>query len=309
MGTPQPAGIMADTTGTLFVPGAHDVVWVDGPDTVVFLDGLISQAIEPMPVGSAARSLLLAPQGKLRATLWVLKGADRVGLVADAGRGEVVAGDLTRFKLRVDVEIARDEGPVLDIWGDGAAAAIDQSGLPVPGPRTWVGEPGVIVSSLPFPASDVPRFIVIGRDAASFGAEPAAANDALLVRLGAGEPVMGVDIDEKTIPQEAGVVAGAVDFTKGCYLGQELVARIDSRGRVNRHLRIVEGAGDGMPPEGAEVSAGGRVVGTLSSVAVRVDGGFRAMALLRREVEPGDEVEVSAGSGSIAASIVDIGSG
>ena len=104
---------------------------------------------------------------------------------------------------------------------------------------------------------------------------------------------MGVDIDEKTIPQEAGVVGAAVDFTKGCYLGQELVARIDSRGRVNRHLRGLVIAENVLPPVGAEVRSSDRLLGTLTSVAESLE--LRApvaLALLRREAEPGDVVEI-----------------
>ena len=100
-------------------------------------------------------------------------------------------------------------------------------------------------------------------------------------------------VDTSTIPQEAELVAGAVSFTKGCYLGQELVARIDSRGHVNRLLRGIVVEADGVPAVGAEVRRAGRRVGILTSAA-RSDrfGAWIGLALLRRECEPGAEVEL-----------------
>ena len=104
---------------------------------------------------------------------------------------------------------------------------------------------------------------------------------------------MGIDVDRDTIPQETGLVPEAVSFTKGCFLGQELVARIDSRGRVNRHLRGVTIGENVLPPEGATLWQGGAGVGKLSSVgeslALRAP---VALAMVRREVEPGEEVEI-----------------
>jgi folate-binding protein YgfZ len=118
---------------------------------------------------------------------------------------------------------------------------------------------------------------------------------------------MGRDVDERTIPHEAGVVEGAVSFTKGCYLGQELVARIDSRGRVNRHLRGLVITANVLPPAGAEVSGASGVVGTITSVGESLD--LRApvaLALIRREVAPGDEVTIAWEGGSIRAVVLEL---
>jgi folate-binding protein YgfZ len=98
-------------------------------------------------------------------------------------------------------------------------------------------------------------------------------------------------VDDRTIPQETGLVPEAVSFTKGCYLGQELVARIDSRGHVNRTLRRLDIDAPQPPPDGARVVADGSEVGAVTSVRPNGDR-FVALALLRREVEPGDEVQL-----------------
>ncbi|MFM7271872.1 MAG: YgfZ/GcvT domain-containing protein [Actinomycetes bacterium] len=117
------------------------------------------------------------------------------------------------------------------------------------------------------------------------GEAPDAAADA--ERIAAGLPRMGVDLDDSVIPQEAELEVDAVSFTKGCFVGQELVCRIDSRGHVNRFLRRLEFEGSDVPRPGAVVLSGDREVGATTSVAPG-----RALAFVRREVEPGTEVTV-----------------
>ncbi|HMQ29048.1 MAG TPA: glycine cleavage T C-terminal barrel domain-containing protein, partial [Acidimicrobiales bacterium] len=102
-------------------------------------------------------------------------------------------------------------------------------------------------------------------------------------------PAMGTELDEHTIPAEAGVVERSVSFTKGCYTGQELTARIDSRGgNVPRHLRGLVLVGDGaeVPPAGAEIVVAGNVVGTVTSAAPGTAGGVVALGYVKRGVEP-----------------------
>ena len=286
----------------------HDLVWVRGPDTVQFLDGLVSQNVESLDPGHVASSLLLAPQGKLRAPHTLLRGDGEVGLVADAGIGQVAAEDLRRFKIRVDVEIAVEEGPVVDVWGPSAAslvaAATDRT---VPDAGHWVRHGVVTVASVAFSRVPLPRLVVAGCEAADLVAAGAIRSGRLAadaVRIEAGEPIMGVDVDERTIPQEGLLVDGAVDFTKGCYLGQELVARIDSRGHVNRMLRGVVIGENILPPLDAAVVAGGREVGRLTSVAESLERRAPvALALVRREVAPGAEVSVEWDGGAAVARV------
>jgi folate-binding protein YgfZ len=286
--------------GAAVVEGLHDVVWVRGPDAVEFLDGLLSQSISSLEPGMAAPSLLLSPQGKLRATLWVLRDHQAVGLVADAGRGEIVAGDLGRFRIRVAVEITPGSEPVVAVIGPDGAALVAEA----PAPATWVaGGEGVVVADLPFRLGGPPRIVVIGADLAEAPRAGRQAYDALRVEV--GEPVMGVDLDDTTIAQEADLVDGAVDLAKGCYLGQELIARIDSRGHVNRRLRGVVVRTNVLPPTGARVVADEVSVGTLTSVAESLE--LRApvgLAVVRREVEPGTAVTVEWDGGGAAPAVV-----
>jgi folate-binding protein YgfZ len=289
---------MAARRGAAVIAGSHEVLWVDGPDTIKFLDGQLSQDIAAMEPGQVARSLLLEPRGKLRALLWVLRGDDRVGLVADEGVGLSAVGHLEQFRFRVNAVISRDDRPVAVLWGPQSPEALTASGLPVP--IGWQSGDGVVVASIPV---GVPRFLVLGAVDLAM-ARPMGLIAATTVRIEAGEPVMGVDADESTIPQETGLVPTAVSFAKGCYLGQELVARIDSRGHVNRMLRGIVLRDTVVPPVGAEIVANGEVVGSLSSVGESLT--LRApvaLGTVRREVEPGATVEVRWPGGSASAEV------
>jgi folate-binding protein YgfZ len=142
---------------------------------------------------------------------------------------------------------------------------------------------------------------------ASSKVRPAGSIAATTVRIEAGEPLMGVDVDEKTIPQETGLTDVAVSFTKGCYLGQELVARIDSRGRVNRHLRGMTLVENVIPPEGAVVMAGDVEAGVITSVGESLT--MRApvaLGILRREAEPGATVEIRWDGGAATAVVREV---
>ena len=115
-----------------------------------------------------------------------------------------------------------------------------------------------------------------------------------VVRVESGRPRYGLDLDESVIPQEAGLNERAVSFTKGCYVGQETVARLFYRGKPNRHLR---GLRLSAPvPSGAELRVGERVVGTLASSVVSPVHGPIGLALVRREAQPGDTVDVAGGA-------------
>jgi folate-binding protein YgfZ len=288
---------LAARRGAGLVEGSHDLVWVEGQDAISFLDGQLSQEIVAMEPGEVARSFLLEPRGKLRALLWVLRGADRVGLVADRGLGPVVVEQLTRFRFRVEAAIELDERPVAMLWGAGSPAVLSAAGLPAP--AGWSEAEGAVVASV---AVGVARFAVAGVNAdrlVESGARRVGALAETSVRIEAGEPVMGIDVDDSSIPQETGLVPQSVSFTKGCYLGQELVARIDSRGHVNRMLRGIVIRDTVIPPVGAELLSGDAVVGTVSSVGESLS--LRApvaLGMVRREAEPGADVQVRWPGGS-----------
>ncbi|HEX6219486.1 MAG TPA: hypothetical protein VF115_00180 [Acidimicrobiia bacterium] len=237
-------------------PESPDLVWFSGADTTRFLNDLISQEIGDLADGEARRSLLLAPQGKLQFILWVVRDGDRIGLVTDPGRGEELAAALSRYRIRVDVDIEVESDEVWLVMGEGDGYDV-----------SW-------------PA--VARRLVVGdRPELPTGTD----DDYEALRVSAGEPAWDVDVDEGTIPHESGLVPSSVDFTKGCFLGQELVARIDSRGgNTPRNLRLIETT-DRTIAAGATLTRDGKDVGSVTSAV-----GGLGLAMVRREVDVGDQV-------------------
>jgi folate-binding protein YgfZ len=292
--------------GSGLIAGLSQLVWITGGDVVTFLDGQLSQDLVSMAPGGVARSLLLEPRGKLVATMWVLRGEDRVGLVVDAGRAAGVVQRLDEFRFRVDVEVAIDDRLVWEVWGPRSGDVVASAGWD-PGPG-WALHDDAVVARLD--AALLHRVIVVGGDPAALeaaGARRIGTVAADTIRIETGEPVMGVDLDESTIPQESGLVPVSVSFTKGCYVGQELVARIDSRGRVNRRLVGVVLRTNVIPPVGAAIMAGDDHVGTVTTVGESLS--LRApvaLAMVRREVADRGAVEIRWDGGSAPATIRDL---
>jgi folate-binding protein YgfZ len=242
----------------------RDLVTVTGGDTFSFLQSLVSQDVEGLADGAVVSSLLLTPKGKVDSWFRLVRAGDSAWLDVEAGFGDALATALQRFLLRVDAAIGRPDEP----WG---MVAIRDGGDDVTAP------PGGLVLPVWWGGVDV-----VGPKAALGALAPRGldADTYERARIGAGVPRLGLDLDDSTIPQEAGLERDAVSFTKGCFLGQELVARIDSRGHVNRYLRRVDARDEGLVlTRGAEVEVDGKVVGTVTSA---VAGG--ALGYVRREV-------------------------
>jgi folate-binding protein YgfZ len=274
--------------GAVWLP--RDFVQVAGPDALTFLQGQLSQDVESLGVGSSTWSFLLQPQGKVDALLRVTRGAeDQFVLDTDAGWGERAVERLKRFKLRIRCDLEPLPWRCLAVRGPNAHEVA--TGF---APADWPGLPGTDLC----------------------GEEPAVPSDLRVcdlqayeaVRVEAGVPVMGREIDEKTIPAETGVVDRAVSFTKGCFTGQELVARIESRGgNVPRHLRGIVVGTNVVPPVGAAVEADGKEVGTLTSVGESLERRAPvALAYIRRAVEPPADVTLRWDGGSAPARVEEL---
>ncbi len=268
-------------TTAFCAPVDRDLVVVHGPDATSFLQSLVSQDLDALPVDASGHSLLLAPQGKLVVDFYVRHATDdEWWCVTEGGFGDVLAEGLNRFKIRVKAEVERR--PVAAIAVRGQEPPDDAQGVAVV-PVAWGGVPA-------FDAIGSAGAVDALRDSLGLAVVDRAAYER--ARIEAGIPRMGADLDERTIPQEAGLERDAVSFTKGCFVGQELVCRIDTRGHVNRLLRRLRAT---EPLElGAEVSYGDKVVGFVTSAVDDV-----ALAMLRREVEPGAEVR----AGSVNAAV------
>ncbi len=294
---------------------AGGAVLVTGADARTFLDSLVSQDLAALAVGEGAHSLLLQPQGKLTADFRALRvGPEEFWLDTDIGVGAVLAAGLNRFKIRVNVDV-RDvsaEHGHLDVLGPDAVTRVATIlGVDVPAPAhahvAWRDARVVRVAHAALPGGGGisllgPRATVEDAGAALVAAGVARAGllAAEAVRIEAGIPRQGLDLDESLIPQEAFLDQDAVSFTKGCFLGQELVCRIDTRGHVNRQLRGIAVTGDVVPAAGAALKLGDRDVGRVTSAARSPRLGVVALALVRREVEPPAAVTVMIGDDAVA---------
>jgi tRNA-modifying protein YgfZ len=295
---------LALRNGGGYLTDFSEIVWATGPDAVTFVDGQASQDVAAMTPGGTARSFFLGPKGKLVALSWLLRGAGRVGMIVERGRGADLVAHLEQFKFRVDVGLTLDERPVSEGWGPDLRVRAELMGLDAA--TAWIEQDGSLVALLV--ADPLSRLVLVGSDSRTMdglGLVPVGAIAADAVRIEAGEPSMGVDVDERTIPQESGLVDQAVSFTKGCYVGQELVARIDSRGHVNRRLVGIAMSDNVVPPPGASVVAGDAVTGKLTTVgeslAVRAP---VALAMVHREVEIGQTVAVRWDSGTSLGTVL-----
>jgi tRNA-modifying protein YgfZ len=271
-------------------------VLVTGPDAWSYLQNLVSADLDAVGDGEGVHSLLLTPQGKLDVDFRLLRVGDEVWLDCDPGFGEQLAASLNRFRIRVKCEVTDRSGS----WGSlavrgpnsiDAAAGLDMA-LPAE-PHAHVAFEDAVVVRAPWPGSDgvdlvgPPATVATAADRFSAAGVTGCSADAYeVLRIEAGVPRQGFDLDQKTIPQEAFLERDAVSFSKGCFLGQELVCRIDTRGHVNKYLRRLTGIAD-EPARGAEIVAGDKVVGTVTSSAPAV-----ALGYVRHEVDPPADVEL-----------------
>ncbi len=270
-----------DLHATLGVaPVERDVIRVHGPEAIGFLQGQLSQEIDGLPVGVSVPTLLLQPTGKVEAWLRATRIDDDVVLLdVEAGFGAAVLARLRRFKLRTKADLDLETWTGWAVRGPGASGAGWAA--------AWPGVEG---------------YDLLTAGGASPPSGPVVTTGVLeALRIECGVPAMGAELTSDTIPAEAGqwLIDASVSFTKGCYTGQELVARIDSRGgnvpRPLRGLRI-----DALEASiGSPVRAGDAVVGALTSVAHSAALGTIALAPLPRAVEVGAVVAVGDASATV----------
>ncbi|MDE0196042.1 MAG: hypothetical protein OXP08_10890 [bacterium] len=268
------------------VVAARDLLVLTGPDAAGFLQGQLSQDVDDLAPGEVTSSLLLHPDGKLLCRLRVTRAEEGRFLCDLApGLGEGARSRLERFKLRVAVDLEVRRLAMLSVRG---AAAPPPAAAGSAGESTGGDEAAVVVAGVRW-GSIGGWDLVAGQVASPDGVRPCDPAALEAVRIEAGVPEAGKELTDGLIPAEAGIVAETVSFTKGCYVGQELVARIDSRGgNVPRRLRGVVLEGTDVPPTGVTISdAGGANIGRITSSAFSPT--FEAavaLAYVHRRVEP-----------------------
>jgi tRNA-modifying protein YgfZ len=283
-----------------------------GPDAVEFLNGQVTNELATLAPGEGRYAAFLTHKGKMLGDLRVLavEGADGdLELLLDTERDALQAlfDMIRRFKVGYRVELHKRtlERGLLSLSGPGADAVAGAA----PGPEEHASTPAQIdgMQALAIRTDtgidllcEAPDTEALTAALISRGATPVGAAAAECLRVESGRPRYGIDLDESVIPQEADLNDRAVSFTKGCYVGQETVARLFYKGKPNRRLRglrLSEPAAAGEP-----LLLGEREVGRVGTFALSPTLGPIALALVRREAEPGAQVKV----GRATAEVVEL---
>ena len=278
-----------------------------GTEAREFLHGQVSNDIEALEPGRGCYAAFLTPKGKMLGDLRVLDLGDELFLDTERVSLQALFNMIRRIKLGLDVELHKRtvERGLLSLVGPDARAAAGADALPPEEHANLAAEVGGVPVRLVATAGGVDLICDAGRTPdlkAALDLPEISEAAAEVVRVETGRPRYGLDLDESVIPQEAGLNERAVSFTKGCYVGQETVARLHFRGRPNRHLRGLRLSAP-VPP-GTPLRLGEREVGRLGSSVVSPALGPIALAIVRREATPGDSVTV--GDSGVTATLVEL---
>ena len=275
-----------------------------------FLEGQVTNAVETLNSGQGAYAAFLSPKGKMLGDLRVLDLGDELFLDTERSALQDLFNLIRRYRIGYDVEVHKRtiERGLLSLIGPDARAVAGAADLPeaehgiAPGEvagiqvRLVATDAGV---DLICDAADTDALAAALRARGAVDVDEAAAE---VLRVEAGRPRYGIDLNDTVIPQEAGLNERAVSFTKGCYVGQETVARLYYKGKPNRHLRGLRLSAPAA--HGDELRLGERTVGTIGTSVVSPRLGPVALALVRREAEPGATVAV--GDGDTTAEVVEL---
>jgi folate-binding protein YgfZ len=252
-----------ETTTTAVARRPRSYVRVSGRDAADYLQRMVSNDVSS---GEVFDALLLTPKARVVAPLRVWRrGEDDFLLLTEPELGEVVRSTLLRSRFAAKCEIEPEEHSSVVVFGSGEGI-----------PNADYGSPAVEVLDSPL--------------------EPTLADDELeLLRIKAGTPRFGREVDDRVLPAEAGLVERAVSFTKGCYPGQEPIARLHYRGHANRGLRVLAWDGSELPGYDAPIELEGKRVGRVTSAA-RDGDRIVALAYVRVEVPPDADLRVGTAS-------------
>jgi folate-binding protein YgfZ len=282
---------------------------LSGAQAKEFLQGQVSNDIEALEPGRGCYAAFLTPKGKMLGDLRVLDTGDELLLDTERVALQELFNMIRRFRVGYEAELHKRtlERGLLSLIGPEAAVLAGAPELEEEHSHSPVSLGAVTARAI---RTDVGvDLLCSSSQTAELRAElersgavsvSEAAVEAL--RIERGRPRYGIDLDETVIPQEAGLNERAVSFTKGCYVGQETVARLYYRGKPNRQLRGLR-CSDSVSG-GDAVTFGGRPVGQIGSAAISPRSGAIALALVRREAPPGSTVAV--GSAEVSAEVVEL---
>jgi tRNA-modifying protein YgfZ len=288
---------------------ARGKLLVSGPDAAEFLQGQLTNDVEALDPGEGHHAALLDRKGHIQADMRVLRLApDELWIDTEPEVLETLRGHLEMYKIGRDVQVAdlTAERAIVSLIGPRSVEIAGTAALPAYASEQTVvhGVPCRVVGTpegvdLIAGTGDAERLRAGLSAAGAVEVDPQAVE---ILRIEAGRPRFGTEMSSATMPAEAGIVEDAVSFEKGCYIGQEPVARLHYRGRPNRQLR---GLALSAPVEaGSPLLLGEKEVGRVGSACVSPIRGPIGLAIVRREAETGAELTV--GEDEVTARVVDL---
>jgi tRNA-modifying protein YgfZ len=283
---------------------------VSGSDAVEFLQGQLTNDLEALAPGDGCYAALLDRKGHMQSDMRVLRlDEHEVWIDTEPGAMGAVVRHLGTYKIGREVEIAQpgDEVAILSLLGPAAGELAGTGPLTPEHAHRKAAVGGVDCRAV---ATDLGMDLLCAASRAQdvagalieAGAAPVSEPAAEILRVESGRPRFGHEMSAATIPQEAGIDGRAVSFTKGCYIGQETVARLHYKGRPNRHLRGLKLEAPAAPDDA--ISLEGREMGRIGTAVISPAHGPIALAVIRREAEPGTLVEV--GESGVGAQVVEL---
>jgi len=261
----------------------HPVVRVSGPDRLTWLHSITSQHLTELPTNTWIQALVLSPNGHVEHHLTLVDDGEAVWAVIEPGTADALVGYLQRMKFWSDVDIADVTDQYAVMWRPGARGMDGDDRfelVPRASLDTWRDDVG----------------------------DPAGVWAYEALRVAAGRPRLGFETDHRTIPHEVGWIGAAVHLEKGCYRGQETVARVQNLGRPPRRLVLLhlDGSTNLLPVHGAAVMLGDRNVGFIGTAAQHYELGPIALALVKRNVPLDDALLIDVGDAPPVAASQDV---
>jgi tRNA-modifying protein YgfZ len=291
-----------------FLPRARAALIVRGPDAAEYLQGQLTNDIEALAPERGCYAALLNRKGHLQADMRVLRlEAGELWLDLEPLAAERVLAHLRTYSVGRDVEVedATDRWAIVSLIGPRSAEVSGFEGLGAEHAQRYRDWDGIEVLAV---ATDVGLDLITETEREArltellegVGAAEVSEPAAEIVRVESGRPRFGVDMGPESMPAEAGITERAVNFEKGCYIGQEPVARLHYRGKPNRTLRGLRLSA--LAAHGDSLLVGEREVGTIGTVCLSPSLGPIALAIVRREAEEGGRLTV--GDGGVTAEVV-----
>jgi tRNA-modifying protein YgfZ len=290
------------------LPRQRTALTVKGADAAEYLQGQLTNDVESLESATGCYAALLDRKGHLQSDMRVLRlENDAIWLDLEPGPAPAVLKHLRTYSIgrEVEIEDVTDQWAITSLIGPRAGEISGFDGLGSEHTQRWRNWEGTevlaVATDIGFDlitrAADSARLVELLETAGAAQVSEAAAE---VVRVESGRPRFGLDMGPEAMPAEAGITERAVDFEKGCYIGQEPVARLHYRGKPNRTLRGLRLSG---PAEhGDPLRLGDREVGTIGTAALSPGLGPIALAIIRREADEGDRVAV--GEGDVTAEVV-----